>query len=129
MSGASARYSCFCTPVETSTPPSGRPKAAGTALSAGCRGLYLFRRGIIHALGVHSDPLHHLVLLGAVVPVPLGGNNGVRRLHPLYHLAEGGVSAVQVGASATITKNWLPAESMLMARAMDSTPRVWSSPF
>ena len=57
-----------------------------------------FGLGILHAEGLHGDRLHALVLQGLVVVVPLGGHDAVGHFHALDDLAEGGVSAVQVGS-------------------------------
>ena len=38
-----------------------------------------------------------LILLGAVIVVPLGRHNAVRRVHALNYLAESGIAAVQMG--------------------------------
>ena len=54
--------------------------------------------GILHAEGLHGHSLHALVLQGLVVIVPLGGHDAVGHFHTLDDLAEGGVSAVQVGS-------------------------------
>lgn len=56
-----------------------------------------FRRGVIHAEGVHRDRLQLLGGLGLVVPVGGGADDGVGGLDTLDDLAKGGVLAVQMG--------------------------------
>ena len=45
--------------------------------------LNFFRLRIVHTEGLHGDLLHALRLTGLVVPVPLGGHDGVGHLHTL----------------------------------------------
>jgi len=103
MLGASARYSCLHTPVETFTSPYIPPcKRRGISkLRRQYAGSYiksdLLRLGILHTKGLNSDLLHDLGSTGLVVVVGANTADLIDNLDALNDLTESGVLAIQMG--------------------------------